>query len=621
MTCVWWKQQAWAVVAMVGLLMTGGLRAEIPATATLVDAESTLFFTHAVNMPEFREKADNTNLGKLFADESMKPFTDHLEQLIWDEWTARHSEPDVTFEDLVKLPSGEAAMILSKLEDGTIGSSMILDVTDRKAEVDDFLKKAENSLIAEGAKKSTSTVSGIEIVFYDVPAPETDGLLRKAGEKGSLYYFYAEDCLAMATNKPLLTAIIERLKNPEKPFNLEDDAEFSRIMKACAAQAGDLNPDARGFVRPFPLAEASRAERDEPWDEYEDGPDPLRIAREAGFFKLEAIGGYLNLDIDRTYDTMWRAMVIAKPPYEKGMRMMKTPAGEMFKLPGFVPADVASVVTVFWDVKEAFEGFASVFDAYIEEPNAFEDLIESQKDEEYGTGIDMREDLAGLTGNQALFIGDVRLPVTTNSRQNIMAIQTTDPERLAANIAKSFKGDPNTKTRTVNGHLFYEVSDEPPPPTPEDPNPKPLPPTGVAVAFGHLLISSHIPMMEKILQYSEGEQSSDWKALGPDDTEYNFVMKLLDQKVEGPESFRGFDRVTQSVQPTYELIKQGNLRDDDSLLGRILQLAIDDEDRFRKIKGELLPDYEVVRRFLGPGGFSGKTEDWGWSVFGFTLRK
>ena len=46
-----------------------------------------------------------------------------------------------------------------------------------------------------------------------------------------------------------------------------------------------------------------------------------------------------------------------------------------------------------------------------------------------------------------------------------------------------------------------------------------------------------------------------------------------------------------------------------------------DDLRPKKIDASKLPDYQKVRRYLGPAGISITTADNGWIVTGFTLSK
>ena len=63
----------------------------------------------------------------------------------------------------------------------------------------------------------------------------------------------------------------------------------------------------------------------------------------------------------------------------------------------------------------------------------------------------------------------------------------------------------------------------------------------------------------------------------------------------------------------------------ESILGRILNrlLGPDDEDILREqtIDGAGLPEFQAVRRYLGPAGAFGRTESDGWFAAGLILNK
>ena len=76
---------------------------------------------------------------------------------------------------------------------------------------------------------------------------------------------------------------------------------------------------------------------------------------------------------------------------------------------------------------------------------------------------------------------------------------------------------------------------------------------------------------------------------------------------------------------TYELIKQGQMPQAETLVGKALNslLAPDEEGAVREqeIDGSKLPDYQAVRRYLGPAGMYVRTEKDGWSITGCLLSK
>jgi hypothetical protein len=57
------------------------------------------------------------------------------------------------------------------------------------------------------------------------------------------------------------------------------------------------------------------------------------------------------------------------------------------------------------------------------------------------------------------------------------------------------------------------------------------------------------------------------------------------------------------------------------LLNRIFEPEEEDTLREQQIDGGELPDFEVARRYLGPGGFYVRSTELGWDIAGCLLSK
>jgi hypothetical protein len=86
-------------------------------------------------------------------------------------------------------------------------------------------------------------------------------------------------------------------------------------------------------------------------------------------------------------------------------------------------------------------------------------------------------------------------------------------------------------------------------------------------------------------------------------------------------------RTDKAYHATYELVKQGKMPQAETVLGRVLNHLAADEDedesvvREQQIDGSKMPDYEAVRKYLGPAGFFMQSQDEGWTVTGCLLKK
>jgi hypothetical protein len=221
----------------------------------------------------------------------------------------------------------------------------------------------------------------------------------------------------------------------------------------------------------------------------------------------------------------------------------------------------------------------------------------------------------------------------------LFAIETTNPEKLAVTIRKQMETDEDAKERNINGHVVWEVVDEQselpmvtienspelgfaggaPAEEPEEEEKPLLPNSAVTVAYGQLFVATHIDILAKVLS-SEAERgklnaSSDFQRV---EAELN-KLRLPEQ------SGQMFTRTDDAYRGTYELLRTGRMPEAESMVGKLLNSLLGEGKegvmRTQKIDGSKLPDYDSVRRYLGPAGMSLTTEPEGWMLTGFTLVK
>jgi hypothetical protein len=165
------------------------------------------------------------------------------------------------------------------------------------------------------------------------------------------------------------------------------------------------------------------------------------------------------------------------------------------------------------------------------------------------------------------------------------------------------------------GSIADEASDD-------DDEDEPLfPNSAMTYVHGHLMVSTHVNMLVKLLdEAGSGEKLKDSE-------DFKQVTKALDRLGGTEDNLRIFSRTDEAYRATFELFKQGKMPEAETLLGKVLNRMMGSGEegvvREQQIDGSKLPDYQIVRRYLGPAGFYVKTEptDDGWFVVGTLLRK
>jgi hypothetical protein len=146
-----------------------------------------------------------------------------------------------------------------------------------------------------------------------------------------------------------------------------------------------------------------------------------------------------------------------------------------------------------------------------------------------------------------------------------------------------------------------------------------LPHAAVTVAHGHLFCASHLDFLLKVLRTAKTPDPLDR------DAGYTAVEEMIAAFGIKEKCARTFSFTDEEFRPTYELIRMNKLPESETMLARAINtLAADAKKgqiRKPKIEGQKLPDYDVVRRYLGPSGIVAACEKDGWFLKGCLLRK
>ena len=110
-----------------------------------------------------------------------------------------------------------------------------------------------------------------------------------------------------------------------------------------------------------------------------------------------------------------------------------------------------------------------------------------------------------------------------------------------------------------------------------------------------------------------------------DAADYQQIQDALAKIGASSSSFRFFARTDESYRPTYELIRQGKMPEAKTVLGKLLNRILGPDEkgilREQQIDGSKMPEFDAVRRYLGPAGMFVHSEENGWYMAGCLLSK
>jgi hypothetical protein len=289
-----------------------------------------------------------------------------------------------------------------------------------------------------------------------------------------------------------------------------------------------------------------------------------------------------------------------------------------------------------------------VVDEMVGDEGVWDEILTGLRDDELGAQIDVEKDVIGNMGQRITVVTDYVQPIHPKSERLLFAVESTNPKALAKTIHDAMQDDPRAKKHIVGDVVVWEIVEENELLRPAEVNipqlgggqvpdlrdgakrkgdreeeKRKLPNSAVTVVHGHMMIASHFDFLKKIVVGSPRHKTL------RDLTEYRTVHAELDRligsKGTGVPSVRTFSLTDEEYRPTYELLKAGKMPESETLLGQLLNRIFsegkDDVVRKQKVDASKLPNYDMVRRYLGPAGTAVLSEDDGWLVVGFSVSK
>jgi hypothetical protein len=582
-----------------------------------------------ISIPRVQTLVDSfqeTQLGRLLDDPVMKPFGDDIRRQIKEKWSQSHSKLGMSLEDLEGIATGELSLAVVAAESGSKASlAVLVDVSGQEEKAQETLDKVYSELQKQGAKRSQKDVAGVKLTILETPPK------GEQKEPNRAVYFLKDGLFGASDQISVASEIAKKLAGG-KGDSLAKVKAYQAVIERCESdQAVKEEPQVRWFLEPMGFADAMRT-----WQDHrrKGGADYLEVVKKQGFGAIKGIGGFVNFSAG-SYGVLHRTAAYAPPPYELAMRMMVFPNGGEFTPQDWVTSDLATYASVRCDLLNAFDRFDTLFDEIYGEKGVWVDTLDSVKTDPNGPKIDIREDLVKHLGQRATIVTDYTLPITPTSQRKLVAIEAKNEKALADAVQKSMQGDPRVKERQIGEHTIWELlaEDEPQleldiegpganekkPAAEAGVGPGGTPNSAVTVAKGHLFVSSHISLLEKILEQKEDQPRRD--ALG----DYRLVVAEFGKLGANEICAQGFAKTDEQHMATYELFRAGQLPEADTFFAKFLNLLLGEEKegvtRKPRLDGSKLPPFEKVRHYLGAAGSFVTSEPNGWYIVGFTLNK
>lgn len=650
------------------------LAAATPADQLLPD--STKGAVLIPNWDKLETAFDATQLGQLLLDPVMKPFYEDLKVQIKEKSSRRLAKLGVTVDDLRGVHGGEIALALTLPKPNIAALVLIIDVTGHETEAVALREKISKNMQAQGGQflGTKNGISHYRLAKY--PGDTKEQFAANFLKKQSLVL--TDD---MATAE-LISAALDQPRVDSLKSIVAYQAIGKKLIAASGELQPQVRwyLDPFGYTDAMRVLDPPDAKPQGTADLLKVLRNQGFAAIQAIGGHVNFSTGQQEL-LHRTFIYAPGNTTAGAERFTLGARLLDFPATKDLHVQPWIPREIATYATFNWKLRERFPAAETLVDEYVGGKGTFRDVLDSLSTEPDGPKVDIEKEIIANLSQRFTLMTDYQLPINQKSERLLVGIEidlakNNQPEQTVSNaIKRMMQSDARVRAVQHNGITIWETVQEKANVVPElqisvpggaiqhdaleptayqaprgvpgkrlrpgqkGPNGKPiqkdLPNSAVAVANGHLYIATHVDILVKVINHASQvkAQTAGILAVGKtspsldSSSDLNMILLEMEQGFQAKEiCFRHFSRTDEEYRPTYELMKNGQMPTSETLFGKMLNNMFGDKKagappREQKIDASKLPEFDVVRRYLGPAGAFMTVEQDGWLLTGFTLRK
>jgi hypothetical protein len=571
-----------------------------PAAKLLPD--NTVLMVCVPSVPEAVERFMNTAGGKMGQDPQLKPLIGHLYGSLAEAVTSVQDRVGLSLAEMLAVPQGELAVALVAPKDADPALVVMLDAGKQIAAARTLLEKGTAEIEKNGGEKSEETIGNVKLTTYK---------FANAAQPPAV--FFEKDGTIVAGNNAAVLKQVLAVWNGEKAETLADNFHYNAIMNRCCMDK-ETPAHALWFFDPIGLVKAIGRQN-----------TGMQVAiamfPALGVDGLTGIGGTVSLDAGQ-WDSVMHVHVLMNTPRTGVMKMIAMRSGDPTP-ERWVPADVASYMTLHWNLKSSFETLASLYDSFRGE-GALSKAIGSRI---LGpTGVDFEKEILPALEGRATVISWIPKPAGEQGQTQMLALKLTDEEPVRKALKTVVEKFPERmKEKSYNGKTYYQMEIPARPPrrprggegadaANPPPEPPPMPQPCFAVLDGYLMATNFPSLVEKIiLNLGEGSKSL------AGELDFKLVAsKALRLAGDQQATMIAFNRPEEGMRMLYELAGAERTRQQ-------LRRNAERNPMFKALEAALeanpLPPFAVLQKYLAPGGAVLVDDPTGLHYVTFSLRR
>lgn len=606
------------VTLPVGVFQTSfvACAAERPSAPRLLP-EETLGYVRVEDVKELKESFGQSSLGRMLADEQMKPLVGDLFLMGEELFQEASQYLGISLRQLLDIPQGEVAFAVVPLntaetekEDGPkdnspeairariearrnrspVGFVGIIDTAENAGYMRSLIERVEDQAVQGNITRKVSTVSGTDVVTYQ--RGDGNGLPVSIAERDGVFVIGAG---------PNVTAdVLRRWSGESKDGTLAQSTNFGNVMSHCVG-AEDTRPQITFYADPYHLVEklvkANGGAAGMVWP----------ILENLQLDKLQGIGGSSFSGGSDEFEGIIHIHVLLESPRDGFLAVVRPSEGPTSP-ESWVPADVISYTSLHWDILKTYEGIGRIVGRF-QSADFFETSVEKPFKER--TGVDLRKDvLEQLTGRLSIIRWN-EPPFRLNSNTQIWALETKDIDRAQETLEKLSDAFNNAmKKDSYAGTVLYLSERGQGRELPENIR---RPEPAVAIIGKYIVGSDSRKAIEHLVDVYNGSG-----ARLSDSADYALIAGEVSGKLDAEKPFLfSYMRSEEIFRQVYEMAKEPGNREmlrgagENNRFAKLLLDALEKND---------LPAFSAFSKYFAPSGGFAYDDPTGLHYATFTLK-
>jgi hypothetical protein len=598
-----------ALFGWIGLFGLTGLLAQPARAATppeRIVPDTTILLFKLNDAKSFREAFRASQYGQLWNDPALKDFREELSLRLEDSGKGLKERIGISIKELIEIPQGTVALAAIGREDPKlpVAGVLILDAGENEKKLVEVLSKANTQAEENGAKISRDSFNGLTIHIIQFPPGKPKDGKEKAADPDKVpptppmvwtnagsQFFIGSDVEvlkdlathrdgrdnALAGNESFIKTQAKTDSSKAQVTWFIDLAKVVKLLVKAASRGGDA-----------------------------EGQQTEVLVQELGVNGLKSVGGSFALGTEG-YDSLSKTFFLAPKPVQGLLKILSFPPTAL-RPESWVPATVASYQTLSIDLDNAFTAINDLVNKF--QPGMLNIIEQQLVGPQGGQPLSFQNDLFGPLGDRITIISDFKKPIKDDSQRVLLAIALEDSKAFQNTLTRVLEiAQAAPQKREFQGTTIYDFAINLPNPNGVGGNVQGLKgPISLAIAKETLFVTTDTTLLEQVLRPGNASLA--------DSTTYQNVSKEYPEKA----SAITYVRPNESFQLSYDLIKNGQIEK------AVQQAAAAGGGRDLGKLGKLfptdkLPDFSVISKFLSLGGGFSVTDEDGFTMTGFTLRR